>query len=205
MARSFLIDTDTASDDAVALIMALRAPDVSVVAINTVAGHLSTLNDAIDALNNGNVGILNKLANKVGAAVGQTPQTTFQTIVHRIGPEITTAYVAGGGGEAERFANAEDFSVNKAPQQLKQNVAVTVQLLRSKIGALENQYKNTVGRDDFAQRFITPDAKNAFSKLAPQQGGQAGGGEVTATGPNGHKIIVRGGRWVDAQTGQPIQ
>jgi len=38
--RSFLIDTDTASDDAVALIMALRAPDVRVVAITTVAGNV---------------------------------------------------------------------------------------------------------------------------------------------------------------------
>ena len=40
MPRTFLIDTDTASDDAVALIMALRAPDVRVVAITTVAGNV---------------------------------------------------------------------------------------------------------------------------------------------------------------------
>jgi purine nucleosidase len=38
--RPFLIDTDTASDDAVALIMAMRAPDVQVVAITTVAGNV---------------------------------------------------------------------------------------------------------------------------------------------------------------------
>jgi purine nucleosidase len=38
--RVFLIDTDTASDDAVALIMALRAPDVEVAAITTVAGNV---------------------------------------------------------------------------------------------------------------------------------------------------------------------
>jgi purine nucleosidase len=40
MPRAFLIDTDVASDDAVALIMALRAPDVRVVAITTVAGNV---------------------------------------------------------------------------------------------------------------------------------------------------------------------
>ncbi|MGA3196034.1 MAG: nucleoside hydrolase, partial [Terriglobales bacterium] len=40
MSRTFLIDTDTASDDAVAIIMALRAPDVRVVAITTVAGNV---------------------------------------------------------------------------------------------------------------------------------------------------------------------
>src|SRR5260370_38403180 len=40
MSRTFLIDTDTASDDAVALIMALRAPDVQVAAITVVAGNV---------------------------------------------------------------------------------------------------------------------------------------------------------------------
>ncbi len=40
MPRAFLIDTDVASDDAVALIMTLRAPDIRVVAITTVAGNV---------------------------------------------------------------------------------------------------------------------------------------------------------------------
>ena len=40
MPRAFLIDTDVASDDAVAIIMALRAPDVRVAAITTVAGNV---------------------------------------------------------------------------------------------------------------------------------------------------------------------
>jgi purine nucleosidase len=38
--RTFLIDTDTASDDAVAIIMALSAPDVRVCALTTVAGNV---------------------------------------------------------------------------------------------------------------------------------------------------------------------
>ncbi len=38
--RHFLIDTDTASDDAVALVMALTYPDVQVEAITVVAGNV---------------------------------------------------------------------------------------------------------------------------------------------------------------------
>src|SRR4051794_17948835 len=38
--RTFLIDTDTASDDAVALVMALRAPDVRVAGITVVSGNV---------------------------------------------------------------------------------------------------------------------------------------------------------------------
>jgi purine nucleosidase len=48
--RPFLIDTDTASDDAVALIMALRAPDVDVVAITTVAGNVPVEQSTRNAL-----------------------------------------------------------------------------------------------------------------------------------------------------------
>jgi purine nucleosidase len=48
--RPFLIDTDTASDDAVALIMAMRAPDVRVVAITTVAGNVPVQQSTRNAL-----------------------------------------------------------------------------------------------------------------------------------------------------------
>ncbi len=40
MTRPFFIDTDTASDDAVALVMALRHPDIDVVGIGVVAGNV---------------------------------------------------------------------------------------------------------------------------------------------------------------------
>jgi purine nucleosidase len=48
--RPFLIDTDTASDDAVALIMAMRAPDVQVVAITTVSGNVPVEQSTRNAL-----------------------------------------------------------------------------------------------------------------------------------------------------------
>jgi purine nucleosidase len=46
----FLIDTDTASDDAVALIMALRSPAVRVLAITTVAGNVAVEQSTRNAL-----------------------------------------------------------------------------------------------------------------------------------------------------------
>ena len=50
MPRNFLIDTDTASDDAVALIMALRHPDVSVKAITIVSGNVPLAQGCTNAL-----------------------------------------------------------------------------------------------------------------------------------------------------------
>ncbi len=50
MTRSFLIDTDTASDDAVALIMALRSPDIDVKAITVVSGNVPLEQGVTNAL-----------------------------------------------------------------------------------------------------------------------------------------------------------
>ena len=50
MKPHFLIDTDTASDDAVALIMALRSPDIRVLAITTVAGNVAVQQATRNAL-----------------------------------------------------------------------------------------------------------------------------------------------------------
>src|SRR5258708_20868701 len=48
--RASLIDSYTASDDVGALIMALRAPDVRVVALTTVAGNVPVLQSTRNAL-----------------------------------------------------------------------------------------------------------------------------------------------------------
>ena len=48
--RPILIDTDTASDDAVALIMALRSPSIDVKAITTVAGNVGVAQATRNAL-----------------------------------------------------------------------------------------------------------------------------------------------------------
>lgn len=146
-------------------------------AINTALGHVGVLDDAIDALHNSDGGVkaLRELANKVGVQIGDTPVTTLKTIIHRVGPELTAAYVQGGGGEGERGTTAADFDPSLGNQQLKDNVAVTAKLLRSKIGSLENQYKNTMQRGDFEDRFMTPEARGTLNKLSPAGGGGSGG------------------------------
>jgi purine nucleosidase len=49
MARKMLIDTDTASDDAVAIMMALQTPDIEVEAITIVAGNMPVAQGSINA------------------------------------------------------------------------------------------------------------------------------------------------------------
>jgi len=47
--RKFFIDTDTASDDAVALLMALEYPDVEVIGVSIVSGNMPVEQGSINA------------------------------------------------------------------------------------------------------------------------------------------------------------
>lgn len=146
-------------------------------AINTAMGHVGVMGDAIDALNNNDVNVLNRIANTLGVQVGKDNVTTFKTIVHRVGPEIAKAYLGAGGSAGERGADEKDFDPSLGPQQLKSNVSMTAKLLRSKISALENQWnQNAPAGQDFESRFIMPEAKQQLDKWAPQGGGGKQGG-----------------------------
>lgn len=167
-------------------------------AINTAIGHAGTLDTAIQAMNNGDIKKLNAIGNILGIETGSEPVAAFKTIVHRLGPEITAAYVQGGGGQGERGTTEADFNENLAPGILHNNLATTVGLLRSKISADENQwdttYKPRNDAEKFKNRFITPQAQSTLDRLAPEKGGGATAipANVTKalvnTGPGRHKL-----------------
>ena len=136
-------------------------------ALNTMIGHLGVLDQAADALNNGDIQILNRLGNAIGVQVGKTPVTTYDAIVHRLAPEITSAYVTSGGTAGERGVNESDFDSKLGPQQIKSNIGVSAQLADSKIKALQDQYqRGTYGRGQ--QKLISDEAETARQRLAGQ-------------------------------------
>jgi hypothetical protein len=159
----------------------------SINAINTALGHLGELKDAADAVSQNNIPLLHSLASKVGAAVGQDATSTYKLILHRVSPELTAAYVQGGGGEGERGANEGDFDLSKGASQINSNLSESAKLLRSKISSQENQwnttFKPTQEKDKFENRFITPQAKATLDKLSPGTG--TGGGKFNVPIPGG--------------------
>jgi hypothetical protein len=156
-------------------------------AINTAMGHVGVLGDAIDALNNGDVKSLNAIGNRLGIEFGtKTGDATAMAkmIVHRVGPELSKAYVGAGGSAGERGADEADFNENLAPHILKNNVTGTVTLLRSKIGSLENQWNQNKSDSmpSFQDRFISPEAKSQLDKWSAQKQSTAGNAKVVPSG-----------------------
>jgi hypothetical protein len=168
----------------------------SINAINTALGHLGELGEAAKLVNQNNIPALHSLAAKLGVASGDDAATTYTNILHRVSPELTTAYLSSGGGEAERGANESDFDISKGADQITSNIAESAKLLRSKINAQQQQWNDTFRptrpQDQFENRFITPQAKatlDQFSAQAPTSKAAAANA-LTVTDPRGgiHKF-----------------
>jgi len=164
-------------------------------ALNTMMGHLGVLNNSVNALENGNLQLLNHIANAYGAQTGSDAKTVYDTIVHRIGLEVTKAYIAAGGTAGERGTNEEDFSSNLSPRQIKSNIGISAMLADSKIAALQDQYqRGTYGHGQ--QRLISPEAEAARQQLAGQAPGGGAGASVKA--PNGKTNVFKDQALADA-------
>lgn len=161
-------------------------------AVNTALGHLGELHTAAQALQGGDLPILHSIAGKLGLATGDDAASTYQSILHRVGPEMTKAYLKSGGTEGERGANEADFDIGKGQKQILSNIAESAQLLNSKLAskkqAWENGFKPYRDQDSFENRFLTPDAKKTLANLsaqAPTNKAGAGGGQFSIKAPNG--------------------
>ncbi len=132
---------------------------------STALAHLDVLHQAIRGLKNGDIKVLNQLGNSMGLQTGNNAKTIYDAIVHKVGPELSSAYLAGGGSVGERGATEKDFDSSFAPDQLESNVAVSAKLLGGKIKANQDQYsRGTYGRGK--QELITKEAKDALERLS---------------------------------------
>ncbi len=88
-------------------------------ASSTAAQHLDQLGGLIDAMGNGNVPMVNQLANQWAAQTGDPAPGNFDAAKSVVSKEVMKAIVAGGGGEGERNAFDASMANVKSPQQLK--------------------------------------------------------------------------------------
>jgi hypothetical protein len=136
--------------------------------------------------------------------------------------EAEIARIIGGRSAWETLkANIQHWSTDPqaarsiTPDQQRQ-IRSLFGAIKTRVGqkmqALDEERQNLANSDNPAEhRLIYNRLQKRLSDLdvggGAQTAGRQGGGqqEVTATGPGGHKIAYRGGKWVDAATGNPIQ
>lgn len=91
--------------------------------ISTANEHLGQLDQLGDALNNGDMNVINKIGNAYGVQTGAPPAQVFNAVKGVVAQEVVKAIVAGGGSSGERDEAAKAFSSDSSPAQLKQTIA----------------------------------------------------------------------------------
>lgn len=108
--------------------------------LNTIEGHLDTYRSAMQALNNGNTQLANKLANSVNLQLGKGPQAAVAAVKQLVSGELAKAVSGGSVGEGDRDkANAVLASYN-SPDQTDAVLQKIQQLIGGKLAAIRQRY-----------------------------------------------------------------
>jgi hypothetical protein len=120
---------------------------------NVATDHLETLGAMADALNNGNLQLLNKAGNIWNQQTGAAAPTNFNAVKEIVGKEVVKAIVAGGGGVEERREMSQLLDAANSPAQLKGVITHFKELMQAQRDGLMDQYERTTGRKDGASVF----------------------------------------------------
>ncbi len=142
----------------------------AITAADTALAHLATISKAGEALKNGDVQLINKIANEVGAQTGSSPKETYNTILNMVGPEISKSVIGAVGGEGERAGTKENYSSTLNDSTREANIGATVGLLGARYDKAAHAYEQQMGVP--LPRTLSPESQAIRQKYT---GGGAGG------------------------------
>ena len=87
-------------------------------AVNRAIPHLAQYEEAVKALNNGNMPLVNDIVNKFGYNVGNDKVAAAKAIQNLVSTEVQKAVAGGLGGVAERHDLASQLGTNLSDKQL---------------------------------------------------------------------------------------
>lgn len=127
--------------------------------LNVAMDHLDTLSQLGDALKNGNMQAFNKLSQNLAAQTGSAAPTNFDAAKKIVSDEVVKAIIGSGGGVGDRDEAAKAFDKASSPAQLAGAINTAKRLMRGQLHGLEKQYKESTGRSDFNDRFLSDSAQ----------------------------------------------
>lgn len=110
--------------------------------IGTANKHLTMLDSMADALNNGDVQLLNKIGNTWAKETGSAAPNSFDAVKQIVGQEVVKAIVAGGGGVHEREEAGSAITNAGSPAQLKDVIKRYRQVMDAQRESLVQQHRS---------------------------------------------------------------
>ncbi len=159
----------------------IKAGDAFTIAgVNSV--HLDTLQNAAQALQNGNIPIFNKVRQGWAKATGSPIPTNFEGVRQIVSTEVAKAVAGGNTALADRQDLFHSVATANSPQQLAGYIAQIKELLTGQLHGLSLQYKSGTGRDDFNSR-LSPRTQRLLGFKQGQQQPNPGGFRILQVRP----------------------
>jgi hypothetical protein len=123
-----------------------------------VAGqHLDQLGTLVDALDNGDISLINKVGNAYASQTGGTAPTNFAAAKDVVSKEVIKAIVGAGGGVAERAELSQLMDSAKSPAQLKGVINQYRTLMDAQHNALLQQRRAAGLSDKTLPNYVAPE------------------------------------------------
>lgn len=139
----------------------------NVTALNTVIGHLGTLDEAANALQNGDIRAFNAVANRLSTEMGRPEVQNFDTARQAVAEETMRVFRQVGASEREAREWGDRIQSSGSPQQLRGVIATLGKLLDSRVEAIGQQYERTVNTKGNPAR-VDPTNRGVLDKLIEQ-------------------------------------
>ena len=157
--------------------------------INTAIGHLDSFDKAAQALNNGSVPFVNYVANTFLPQIGATGLAgkvrTFQQAKEAVSNELMAVFRGTGASSGDTAKWAATLNESDSPQALRSAVKSAVDLLESRIEAVNNQYNTGMGTTADTLQMVYPKARATLERLRNEAQGAASAGTPAQSAPAG--------------------
>ena len=136
--------------------------------INTAIGHLVSLARAARDLNNTDLQSYNSVANWLSNETGDPRVNNFNIKRDAVATELAKVFKGTGGAPA--LAEIHDWQSRidaaQSPDQLREAVLSGVDLLNSRLDALNQQYVTGMGKSSDPMEMLTPHAREEYEALS---------------------------------------
>lgn len=154
-------------------------------ALNTAMGHLLHLDTQAKDLGNFSTlpGLLNPIYNKGRQMGGDTKLPAFQQTKQAASSEMRKVFAGSAGGNLTELKEwQESLDSSQSYEQLHAAIRNGVELMGSRLNALQDQYQTGMGRSDQPMQLIKPGVANATRKrFGIDLGGHGGSSSAAAS------------------------
>jgi len=119
---------------------------INIRSLNTAVGHLDTLAQKANALNNAPIKIWNWIANAGLNAVGDKRVVEFNNAATAVESELAAVFKGMGATDQEIKVWRENLSNAQSPEQLKGAIDTAIILMGSRLDALTSGYERGLGK-----------------------------------------------------------